>query len=266
MRRIFAFLMLAWAALPMLTIAAPTVTLTASPTVAVAPASITLTWSSTEASTCTASGGWSGTKALSGTQTILGVSASTTYTLTCTVGAGIAQVTWTAPTTNTNGTALTNLAGFKLYWANTSAGVSTATATVINNPTATTYAVAGLSAGTWYFGARAFNTLGLDSDLSNIASKTITLASASANAAVTIGTQPNPPTLVTVNQTVHEVRYGVWDTALGRNVGTIPLGVSCDAFMVESSGVKYYAVPRDKVVLTKQPKSQTLVARCGTVG
>ena len=54
-------LVLALIALPAL--AAPTVTLTASPTQAISPASIVLTWSSTGASACAASGGWSGAKA-----------------------------------------------------------------------------------------------------------------------------------------------------------------------------------------------------------
>jgi hypothetical protein len=56
----------------------PVVTLTAKPT---------LTWSTTGATSCTSSGGWSGRRNLSGTQTEPITTSPTTYTLTCT-GAG----------------------------------------------------------------------------------------------------------------------------------------------------------------------------------
>jgi len=44
----------------------------------------TLTWSTLGASSCTASGGWSGTKATSGSETITNITNTTTFTLTCT--------------------------------------------------------------------------------------------------------------------------------------------------------------------------------------
>ncbi len=51
--------------------------------------SATLTWSSTNASACTASGGWSGNQALSGTQTVTPTAVgSVTYTLSCTAPSG----------------------------------------------------------------------------------------------------------------------------------------------------------------------------------
>jgi hypothetical protein len=52
----------------------------------------TLTWSSTNATTCTASsGGWSGTKATSGSQSTGALTASGNYTLTCTGAGGSAS-------------------------------------------------------------------------------------------------------------------------------------------------------------------------------
>jgi hypothetical protein len=45
--------------------------------------SLTISWSSTLATSCTASGAWTGTKGISGSQVIAGVVASGTYTLTC---------------------------------------------------------------------------------------------------------------------------------------------------------------------------------------
>jgi Bacterial Ig-like domain (group 3)/Beta-propeller repeat len=74
--------------------AAPTVT------VAVAPASITvgqsatLTWSSTNATSCTASGSWSGTQATSGTTSVSPATAgAASYALACTGAGGTANGT-----------------------------------------------------------------------------------------------------------------------------------------------------------------------------
>ncbi len=63
--------------------AAPTLNLSASPTSITTGGSSTLTWTSFNTTTCTASGGWSGGKALSGTQGVT-PAATTTYTLACT--------------------------------------------------------------------------------------------------------------------------------------------------------------------------------------
>jgi hypothetical protein len=80
-----AFLVLAAAA------PAPTVTLSVSPTSVAAGGSATLTWSSTNATACTASGSWSGTEATSGTQSVTPADVgSYTYTLTCTGNGGSA--------------------------------------------------------------------------------------------------------------------------------------------------------------------------------
>jgi hypothetical protein len=66
---------------------APTVTLSANPKSVASGGTSTLTWSSTNATSCTASNGWSGTKAVSGTQSTGTLTASKTYSLMCT-GAG----------------------------------------------------------------------------------------------------------------------------------------------------------------------------------
>ena len=66
---------------------APTATISANPTSVSSGGSSTLTWSSTNATSCTASGGWSGSKAVSGTQTLTNLTATATYSITCT-GAG----------------------------------------------------------------------------------------------------------------------------------------------------------------------------------
>ena len=69
------------------TLPAPNVSLSANPAQIAQGGTSTLSWSATNASTCTASGGWSGAKAISGSQTTSALSQSATFTLACT-GAG----------------------------------------------------------------------------------------------------------------------------------------------------------------------------------
>lgn len=66
---------------------APTLTLEASPATVAAGGAVTLSWSATNATSCTASGGWSGSRAPAGSQSIAVAVGSTTFTLSCT-GAG----------------------------------------------------------------------------------------------------------------------------------------------------------------------------------
>ncbi len=85
---------------------------------------------------------------------------------------GSADVSWTPPTTNTNGSTLTNLAGYTIYYG-TSATALTQTVQVANIGV-TNYVISGLTSGTWYFAVTAYTNAGAQSALSNIASKTIT--------------------------------------------------------------------------------------------
>lgn len=67
--------------------AAPSVKLQSDATTVVSGSTVHLTWSSQNATDCTASGGWSGSQALQGTATSSALTAATTFTLTCS-GAG----------------------------------------------------------------------------------------------------------------------------------------------------------------------------------
>jgi chitodextrinase len=66
----------------------PTVALTATPTEVASGGTSTLNWTSTDADSCTATNGWNGIKATSGSQAINDITANTTYTLTCTGSGG----------------------------------------------------------------------------------------------------------------------------------------------------------------------------------
>lgn len=61
----------------------PTVSLSVSPATVIEGESVTLSWSSTNATSCTASEGWSGARATSGSETVAGLRASTTFGLSC---------------------------------------------------------------------------------------------------------------------------------------------------------------------------------------
>lgn len=87
------------------------------------------------------------------------------------VANGSATLSWVPPTQNEDGSALTNLAGYKVHWG-TSSGSYTNNVT-ISNPGITTYMVENLVSGTYYFATSSFTTSGLTSDFSNEARKTI---------------------------------------------------------------------------------------------
>jgi hypothetical protein len=67
-------------------------------------------------------------------------------------------LSWSAPTDNTNGSALTNLAGYIIYYG-TSPSAMTQTID-INTVGMLTYVVGNLSAGSWYFQIVAVNSAG----------------------------------------------------------------------------------------------------------
>ncbi len=83
-----------------------------------------------------------------------------------------ASLDWAAPTTNTNGSALTNLGGYKIYYG-TSSSRLTSTIT-ISNPGLLTYVVEGLPIGTtYYFAIVAVTTGGVESADSAVVSMQI---------------------------------------------------------------------------------------------
>jgi hypothetical protein len=87
------------------------------------------------------------------------------------VASGSATLSWTPPTQNTDGSALTNLAGYRVYWG-PAVGNYTSSVT-LNTAGVTSYVVESLAPGTYYFAVSAVNAGGVESTLSNSASKTI---------------------------------------------------------------------------------------------
>ena len=87
------------------------------------------------------------------------------------VASGSATLSWQPPTTNTDGSPLTNLAGYRVYWGTTAGNYPNSV--TINNPGVATYVVESLTPNTYHFAVKAFNSTGVESVFSNGASKTI---------------------------------------------------------------------------------------------
>jgi hypothetical protein len=84
---------------------------------------------------------------------------------------GAATVNWHPPTQNTNGSTITNLAGYTIEYGTNKSNLTSSVK--LTNPGLTSYVVENLAAGTYYFGVTAYNSAGGTSSVSSIASKTI---------------------------------------------------------------------------------------------
>jgi hypothetical protein len=240
---------------------AGTVTLTASPSSGTGSVTPKLTWSTNPVATsCTASGGWSGTKAASGNQTLTAIKSNTNYTLTCTWGAaGTATIAWTAPTKNTDGSNLTNLASYKVLYGTSS--TSFTHSKVIDDPTSTRATITALTPATWYFTVHSVTTGGVESSNSNVASKSVKGATAAKTIAVTVSASSGG-SLTTKATNVWDVIKRS-DGAWVRNavVGTIPLGKPC--YTSFRAGPKHYLVNRSDVTrMYATAKSTNRVGNC----
>ena len=92
-----------------------------------------------------------------------GTASATLAPFAVTVNAlGSADLSWTPPTQNDDGSALTDLAGYRIRYG-TSPTVLNQVVT-IPNPAIMTAAIEGLAAGTWYFSVVSYNHTGVESD------------------------------------------------------------------------------------------------------
>ena len=163
--------------------------------------------------------------------------------------AGEAQLTWTAPTQNTDGTPLTDLAGFKIYLGTTQGGPYPVSVD-IPDPLATSFTVPNLTEGTtYYFVSTAYNSAATvqESDFSNEVSKLIPFK------------VPNPPSMLTVQDlTVYNVIKQV-DKFVLLAAGTVPAGTPCDPSQVVNG---HYVVPNDLVTWFGNVEPIVVVADC----
>jgi len=80
-------------------------------------------------------------------------------------GSSSVNLSWVAPTENSDGTPLTDLKGYKIHYGMESQNYTGAIS--VDNPTLTTYLVSTLPAGKYYFAVTALNASGLESSPSD---------------------------------------------------------------------------------------------------
>ena len=99
-----------------------------------------------------------------GTDTAPGASVGT--------GTGTAAISWDPASQNEDGTPLTDLAGYKVYYG-TNSPLDKGTSPSIDVGATTSYTLSGLTGGTYFFAATAYDALGNESALSDEVSKVI---------------------------------------------------------------------------------------------
>ena len=137
----------------------------------------TITWAGASVSNCQASGAWSGARAASGTETIGPLNGDASFTLTCESSAGRLMamtsvlvtdggttLSWVPPAENVDGSALTDLKGYRIYVGTTSRTYSSQID--LPNPGLTDYFVQ-LSRGEYYVAMTAIDAEGNESGYSN---------------------------------------------------------------------------------------------------
>ena len=139
-----------------------------SPSVGVIDRSTGTTQTTTPPSTATTTPPADSTTTTSGSTT---VASGTTTPPVNIVSTGTATLDWTPPTQNSDGSALTNLAGYTVYYG-TSPDQLTESVKV-TNPGLTAYTLSNLAAGTWYFAVTSYSSAGVESILSGVISAKI---------------------------------------------------------------------------------------------
>ena len=88
---------------------------------------------------------------------------------TPTSATGSVSLAWDVPTTYIDGTPVTGLVGFKVYYGTASRSYTH----IIDAKTVTSFTVNSLPPGTYYFAITAYDSSGIESDYSDELSKTI---------------------------------------------------------------------------------------------
>jgi len=80
-------------------------------------------------------------------------------------------VDWTPPTENSDGSALTNLAGYTVYYGTSPERLTESVK--ISNPGLSAYTLSNLASGTWYFAVSSYSSTGVESTRSGVISAQI---------------------------------------------------------------------------------------------
>jgi len=173
----------------------PSATIDVQPETSIGTTNVTITWTCTNAATARAIGGWSGIKALTGTEVVTGVATDRVYSIECRTALGRMTVSWTAVTKNQDGSPAT-ITGYRVYEATTYLGVPAGNRTDVSATTLSQ--LLWLPPGTHYAGVTAIAS-GVESLMSNIGQKNVQWVTATATDSITITPRP-AKTTVTVSQ------------------------------------------------------------------
>lgn len=166
-----------------------------------------------------------------------------------------AVMTWTAPTQNTDGSALlkctsqtstptpTCLRGYYIYHATTAAGILAGTKIDINDRNALTYTITipNCSNHTRYYAISAYNSAGTESALSPVGNKVFVIPLIP-NAPGNFTVQPDAPGAA--NGTAYRMRQTI-DSFEFVALGTVPVNTPCNGAKATVDG--YALVPRSAV-------------------
>jgi hypothetical protein len=84
---------------------------------------------------------------------------------------GKVTLNWARPTTNEDGSALTDLSGYKVYYGQAAYGLDHSVD--VHGASLTSVEIGGLTQGTWYFAIASYNSSGVESSKSGVVSTTL---------------------------------------------------------------------------------------------
>jgi hypothetical protein len=128
----------------------------------------------TSTGTATAGTPSTATASSSGSTTTTTPAAGTTVASTpvkTTTTTGVATLDWLPPTENNDGSVLTNLAGYTVYYGTSPNSLTQSVK--VTNPGLTAYTVTNLPSGTWYFAVTSYSSTGVESTRTGTVSTTI---------------------------------------------------------------------------------------------
>jgi hypothetical protein len=170
------------------------------------------------------------------------------------IAQGSATLTWVPPTKNVDGSALTDLASYRVSWG-TAQGVYPNSA-LVSNPAATSFVVSPLAAANWFFVVTAINSAGRESAFSNVATKT-----------VAAGTTPSPPSGVALAQSLAFALQTSRDATLALEIGKVsqqtPWSTAIYFRTSQAPVGTYCMVPKASVTFLAGQDSEAVFVQCG---
>lgn len=176
----------------------------------------------------------------------------------CVAYAGTANLTWTAPTTRTDGSALTGAVTYKVYRGSSAAAVASSTTALATVSAGTAYTDTTAPAGTQFYAVSTVDSAGVEGPKANAVSVVIPVA------------PPSPPTGLTVVAVIAGTnfspvfRFDERGGPLPRAAGLIEAGATCTGpVLFKRDGHAYRRVSAKDVDVWFANENGRLAAACG---